>query len=94
MNRRLLVIVAFSALVGLVASFLVFRVVSQVQTSRDQETEAIVVATANLGLAETITSQHIRLVRWPKRSVPPGPSLPSPRPRDEWCGHRFWRASR
>jgi pilus assembly protein CpaB len=72
MNRRLLVIVAFSALVGLVASFLVFRVVSQVQASRDQETEAIVVATANLGLAETITDQHVRLVRWPKRSVPPG----------------------
>jgi pilus assembly protein CpaB len=72
MNRRLLLIIAFSMLVGLAASFLVFRVVTQVQGARDQDTDAIVVAAANLGLAETITAQNVRLVRWPRRSIPPG----------------------
>jgi pilus assembly protein CpaB len=72
MNRRLLLIIAFSMLVGLAASFLVFRVVTQVQGARDQDTDAIVVAAANLGLAETITGQNVRLVRWPRRSIPPG----------------------
>jgi pilus assembly protein CpaB len=72
MNRRLFLIIAFSAIVGLVASFLVFRVVSQVQATRGQDTQPIVVAAVNMGLAETITAQHVRLVSWPAPSVPPG----------------------
>lgn len=72
MRRRLLVIVLCASLIGLLASFLVYRVVSQVAGARDDQSERIVVAAANIGLAESITRQHVKLVSWPKASVPPG----------------------
>ena len=72
MRRRLLVIVLCASLIGLLASFLVYRVVSQVASSRDDQSDRIVVAAANIGLAESITRQHVKLVPWPKAAVPPG----------------------
>lgn len=72
MSRRFLVILLSASLIGLLASVLVYRVVSQVVTARSGESVPIVVATANLGVANTVTSQQIKLVNWPKASVPPG----------------------
>jgi pilus assembly protein CpaB len=72
MRRRLLLIVLCASIIGLLASFLVYRVVSQVARAGDDRAEPIVVAAANIGLAETITAQHVKLVPWPKAAVPPG----------------------
>jgi pilus assembly protein CpaB len=72
MRLRLLVIVLCASLIGLLASFLVYRVVSQVVRTKDDRSENIVVAAANIGLAESITRQHVKLVPWPKAAVPPG----------------------
>jgi len=72
MRRRLLVIVLCASLIGLLASFLVYRVVSQVARAKDGQSESIVVAAVNIGLAESITRQHVKLVPWPKAAVPPG----------------------
>jgi pilus assembly protein CpaB len=72
MRLRLLVIVLCASLIGLLASFLVYRVVSQVVRAKDGQSENIVVAAANIGLAESITRQHVKLVPWPKAAVPPG----------------------
>jgi pilus assembly protein CpaB len=72
MRRRLLLIVLCASLIGLLASFLVYRVVSQVARAKDDQSERIVVAAANIGLAETVTGQHVKLVPWPKAAVPPG----------------------
>ena len=72
MRRRLLVIVLCASLIGLLASFLVYRVVREVASSKDDQSDRIVVAAANIGLAESITRQHVKLVPWPKASVPPG----------------------
>jgi pilus assembly protein CpaB len=72
MRRRLLVIVLCASLIGLLASFLVYRVVSQVARAKDDQAESIVVAAANIGLAESITRQHVKVVPWPKAAVPPG----------------------
>jgi pilus assembly protein CpaB len=67
-----LLILLCASVIGLLASLLVYRVVSQVARARSDQSEQIVVAAANLGLADTVTSQHIKLVNWPKASVPPG----------------------
>jgi pilus assembly protein CpaB len=72
MRRRLLLIVLCASLIGLLASFLVYRVVSQVARAKDDQSERIVVAAANIGLAETVTGQHVKLVPWPRAAVPPG----------------------
>jgi len=72
MRRRFLLILICASVIGLLASLLVYRVVSQVARARSDQSEQIVVAATNLGLADTVTSQHIKLVNWPKASVPPG----------------------
>ena len=72
MRRRFLLILLCASVIGLLASLLVYRVVSQVARARSDQLEQIVVAATNLGLADTVTSQHIKLVNWPKASVPPG----------------------
>jgi Flp pilus assembly protein CpaB len=72
MRRRFLVIVICASLIGLVASFLVYKVVSRVAGARDDQFDHIVVATAKIGLAEKITLQDVKLVPWPKAAVPPG----------------------
>jgi pilus assembly protein CpaB len=72
MRRRFLLILICASVIGLLASVLVYRVVSQLARAHGDQSEQIVVAAANLGMAETVMSQHVRLVTWPKASVPPG----------------------
>jgi len=72
MRRRLVLILAFAAVVGFVASLLVYRVAVQVQANAAPDlTVPVLVAAANMTLGEQITSKHVRLTRWPKASVPP-----------------------
>ncbi|HSB62318.1 MAG TPA: Flp pilus assembly protein CpaB, partial [Vicinamibacteria bacterium] len=63
---------AFASVMGLVASALVYRVVSQVAADVREPAEEVVVASVNMGLAETVTPRHVKLVAWPRRSVPAG----------------------
>jgi pilus assembly protein CpaB len=72
MQRRFLLILVCASLLGLLASALVYGVVSQIAKAGGDQFEQIVVAAANMSLAETVTSQHVKLVRWPKASVPEG----------------------
>jgi pilus assembly protein CpaB len=72
MQRRFLVILVCASLLGLLASALVYRVVSHIASAGGSQYEQIVVAVANMSLAETVTSQHVKLVPWPKASVPEG----------------------
>jgi pilus assembly protein CpaB len=72
MQRRFLLILVCASLLGLLASALVYGVVSQIARAGGDQYEQIVVAAANMSLAETVTSQHVKLVRWPKASVPEG----------------------
>ncbi|MGH7319455.1 MAG: Flp pilus assembly protein CpaB [Candidatus Rokuibacteriota bacterium] len=73
MKRRLIIVLVFASLVGLAASVLVYRVVANVNlANQPQPTENVVVAAVNMDLAETITSKHVKLVPWPRPTVPPG----------------------
>ncbi len=72
MQRRFLLILVCASLLGVLASVLVYRVVSQVAAAGGGQYETIVVAAANMSLAEAITAQHVKLVPWPKSSVPEG----------------------
>jgi pilus assembly protein CpaB len=49
---------------------MVYRILSGI--AQPEKAETIVVASVNIGMAETITSQHVRLVAWPKASIPSG----------------------
>ena len=62
MRRRFLLILICASVIGFLASFLVYRVVSQAASARNDQSESILVATVDLGLADTITSQHIKLI--------------------------------
>ena len=70
MPRRLILVLVVAAVVGLLASTLVYSVLKEV--SRGQDTDTIVVATVNMNMAETVTSAHVTLVPWPSKSVPNG----------------------
>lgn len=71
MNRRLVLVLVFASVIGVLASVLVYRAILQVATPvRDEAAEPIVVAAANMTLGETITSQHVKLVPFPKSAVP------------------------
>ena len=72
MQRRFLLILVCASLLGLLASALVYRVVSQIAAAGSGQYEHIVVAAANMSLAETVTNQHVKLVAWPRASVPEG----------------------
>jgi pilus assembly protein CpaB len=72
MRRRFILILLCASVIGFLASYLVYQVVSQAALTRSDQSEQIVVAAVDLGLADTVTGQHIKLVNWPKASVPPG----------------------
>src|SRR5438128_11692718 len=73
MRHRLFIILAIASLAGLLASYLVYTVVRQLQArGPDPGNAPIVVATVNMGLAETITKDHVKVVLWPQAAVPPG----------------------
>jgi pilus assembly protein CpaB len=68
-----LVVLVIASLAGLLASLFVYRVVVRVTAnSSDVESEPIVAAAADIGLAETVTTKHVRLVSWPKDAIPAG----------------------
>lgn len=73
MNRRLVIVLVFAAIVGLMASFFVYQVVRQMAAAGAPEgTEPVVVAAVNMAMAESVTSQHVKLVQWPKNAIPTG----------------------
>jgi pilus assembly protein CpaB len=73
MNRRLMMVLVFATIVGLIASFFVYQVVRQMALAGAPEgTEPVVVAAVNMTMAEAVTSQHVRLVQWPKSAIPTG----------------------
>src|ERR1041384_2758978 len=73
MQRRMITILVFASVVGLVASVLVYRVLAYATTRGPLSgSEPIVVATANLGLADMVTDAQVKLVPWPKQSIPEG----------------------
>ena len=73
MRKRLVIVLGFASIVGLIVSFLVYRVVAEVRAAaRHQPNEEIVVAAVNMDLAETITSQHVKVLPWPRQAIPAG----------------------
>lgn len=74
MHRRLLLIIAFASVVGLLAAVLVHRTVLQKISleAGKQATDEIVVANVNMELGEPVTSRHVKLSSWPKHAVPQG----------------------
>jgi pilus assembly protein CpaB len=71
MNRRLALVLVCAALVGVVAAFLVYRLVLQMSTGTPVETtDQIVVAKVNIPLGDTLTAEHVKLVAYPRSSVP------------------------
>jgi len=73
MRRRLVIVLVVASVVGLLTSMFVYRVLKQAAAAgNNQDVEMIVVASANMNMAETITSQHVKLLPWPAKSVPSG----------------------
>ncbi|HXD98273.1 MAG TPA: Flp pilus assembly protein CpaB [Candidatus Acidoferrum sp.] len=72
MRRRLVLVLVVASVVGLLASTLVYRVLKHAAAGPQQDVEMIVVAGVNMNMAETITSQHVKLLAWPSKSVPSG----------------------
>lgn len=73
MRQRLLIILGIASLAGLLASYLVYSVVAQIQAKAPEPgNQPVVVAAVNMGLAETVTKDHVKVVAWPKTSVPAG----------------------
>jgi pilus assembly protein CpaB len=70
MRRRLVLVLVLAGVIGLLTSTMVYRILSDI--ARPEKAETIVVASVNIGMAETITSQHVSLVAWPKSSIPSG----------------------
>ena len=72
MRRRLVLVLILASVVGLLASFLVYRVLSEVAAAARPDRSSIVVAAVNMGMADTITREHVKLVPWPNSSIPSG----------------------
>jgi pilus assembly protein CpaB len=73
MRKRLVIVLAFASIVGLIVSVLVYRIVAEFRAAaRQQINEEIVVAAVNMDLAETITSKHVKVLPWPRQAVPAG----------------------
>ena len=73
MRRRLVLVLVIAAVVGLLASTLVYRVLKDVAGGgKPQDMEMIVVAMVNMSMAETVTPSHVKLLPWPSKSVPSG----------------------
>jgi pilus assembly protein CpaB len=73
MRKRLVIVLGFASVVGLIVSILVYRVVAEFRAAARQQTnEEIVVAVVNMDLAETITSKHVKVLPWPRQAVPTG----------------------
>ncbi len=72
MRKRIVMILIVASAMGLVASLLVYRVLSQISARAGGESEKIVVAAVNMRIADTVTPQSVKLVAYPKASIPSG----------------------
>jgi pilus assembly protein CpaB len=74
MGRRFFPILGLALVIGLVTGSLVYQAITQrggVEAGL-QSTYEVALAAANINLGETLTPQHVRLIAWPKDSVPAG----------------------
>jgi pilus assembly protein CpaB len=71
MQRRVVLVIVLAVVMGLLASLLVYRVTTRA-TGPVEEHERVVVASANIAMAEAVKREQVKLVDWPKRSVPAG----------------------
>ena len=74
MGRRFVLILGLALVIGLVTGSVVYRAITdkfEVE-ARTQPTKEVAVAAANINLGEALTSQHIKLIPWPKDSLPNG----------------------
>lgn len=74
MRRRFFLILGFALVMGLVTGYLVYRSLTtntMVEASA-LPTEGVIVAAANIEVGEALTSRHVKLLPWPKDSVPAG----------------------
>lgn len=74
MGRRFLLILSLALVIGLVTGSVVYRAITdKFQTEAGTPpTREVAVAAANINLGETLTRQHVKLIPWPKDSVPSG----------------------
>ena len=73
MRRRILIVLACATVIGLLTSVLVYSVVHRMATaSAGEGNELIVVAAANMNMAETVTPAHVKMVAFPKSAIPAG----------------------
>jgi pilus assembly protein CpaB len=71
MNRRLFVILGVASTVGLLAAGLVYRTLAG-RANAPSPVQPVVVAVVDLPMGETVSDGHVKLVDWPKASVPVG----------------------
>jgi pilus assembly protein CpaB len=72
MGRRFVLILGLALVIGLVTGSVVYQVITNKVEARTQPTKEVAVAAANINLGEALTSQHVKLMSWPKDSVPVG----------------------
>jgi pilus assembly protein CpaB len=72
MRRRLLLVLVLASVMGLLASLMVYRAIRSRGGESPQASEKIVVAAVNMSIAETISEKQVKLVDWPKGSIPIG----------------------
>lgn len=73
MRRRFIMVLVLASLVGLLVSLVLYRSLTALSAAAPGEpSEKIVAAAVNMSMAETVTAQHVKLVSWPKDSVPEG----------------------
>ena len=74
MGRRFVLILGLALVIGLVTGSLVYRAITnkfEIE-ARTLSTRQVAVAAANINPGEALTSQHVKLMSWPKDSVPVG----------------------
>jgi pilus assembly protein CpaB len=74
MGRRFVLILGLALVIGLATGSVVYRAITDKfeLEARTQPTKEVAVAAANINLGEALTSQHVKLMSWPKDSVPVG----------------------
>ena len=74
MGRRFVLILGLALVIGLLTGSVVYRAITNKfeAEARTQPTREVAVAAANINLGEALTAQHVRLMSWPKDSVPVG----------------------
>jgi pilus assembly protein CpaB len=74
MGRRFALILGLALVIGLATGSVVYRAIADKfeGAARTQTTNEVAVAAANINLGEVLTSQHIKLISWPKDSMPSG----------------------